>query len=47
MKVGRYLLLTLLGGIVGGVIGIFIGLYDSTRTFLNFELPSYNIAIIT
>ncbi|EJY95737.1 DUF3169 family protein [Staphylococcus arlettae] len=49
MKVGRYLLLILLGAIVGGVIGAFFGMFEDRNLFsiIQFSNSSIEITIIT
>lgn len=49
MKVGRYLLLILLGAIVGGVIGTFFGMFEDRNLFsiIQFSNSSIEITIIT
>lgn len=48
MKVGRYLLLILLGGIVGGVIGTFFGMFEERNllSIVQFSNSSIEITII-
>ena len=48
MKVGRFLLLILLGGIVGGVIGTFFGMFEDRNllSIIQFSNSSIEITII-
>ncbi|WP_259337158.1 DUF3169 family protein [Staphylococcus arlettae] len=48
MKIGRFLLLILLGGIVGGVIGIFFGMFEDRNllSIIQFSNSSIEITII-
>ncbi|MBE7355376.1 DUF3169 family protein [Staphylococcus haemolyticus] len=46
MKVGRYLLYLLIGGIIGGMIGTSIGMLSDGNTFGILHFASYNFTII-
>ncbi|MEB6204390.1 membrane protein [Staphylococcus xylosus] len=47
MKVGRYLLFILLGGIVGGVIGSTISVMEYTNLFSNITISENSLIIVT
>ncbi|PTF04080.1 DUF3169 domain-containing protein, partial [Staphylococcus equorum] len=46
MKVGRYLLLVLVGGLIGGIIGLSFGIFENNGHFSNISFASHEITII-
>lgn len=46
MKVGRYLLLVLVGGIIGGIIDLSFGIFENNGHFSSISFASHEITII-
>ncbi|MDN5610272.1 MAG: DUF3169 family protein, partial [Staphylococcus equorum] len=46
MKVGRYLLLVLVGGLIGGIIGLSFSIFENNGHFSSISFASHEITII-